>query len=72
MHKREHFIDALAHLGARKLVRLQSISDVFRDRHVREQRVVLEHDADAAPARRKVIDRLPVDQHAALRLLDEA
>ena len=39
---------------------------------MREQRVILEHNADAALARRQVVDRLPIEQHAAFGLPDEA
>ena len=39
---------------------------------MRKQRVVLEHDADTAAVGRQVIDALAVEQHAALRLADEA
>jgi hypothetical protein len=39
---------------------------------VREQRVILEHDARAAARRHEMVDRLAVEQHAAFRLGDEA
>ena len=52
--------------------RLEPIGDVLRDRHVREQRVVLEHDAGAAARRRQMVDRFAVEQHAAFALRDEA
>jgi hypothetical protein len=57
---------------ARPFARLQTVGDVFRHRHVREQRVILEHDADAALAWRQMIDRLAVEQHPAIGLPDEA
>ncbi len=72
VHQRQHLGDARRDLLPWPFVSLQTIRDVFRHRHVREQRVVLEHDADAALARREVIDGLPVEQHAAFRLADEA
>ena len=39
----------------------QAIADVGRHVHVREQRVVLEHDADFAPIRRDIRHSLAVD-----------
>ena len=40
--------------------------EVLRHRHVREQGVVLEHDADVAPVRRHVVDRPAVENDLAL------
>jgi hypothetical protein len=39
---------------------------------VREQRVVLEHDAGAALVGRQRVDRLPFDQHVAFALAQQA
>ncbi len=47
-------------------------ADVLRHRHVREQRVVLEHHADVAGMHRHAADILPVDQHLAAVQRDEA
>jgi hypothetical protein len=54
------------------MVRLQAVGYILAHRHVRKQRVILKNDADAAAARRQVIDRRLVEQHAPLRLADEA
>ncbi len=72
MDQIEHLGDPRRDLVTRPFVRLQAIGDVFRDGHVRKQRVVLEHDADAAPARREMIDHVVVEKHPALGLPDEA
>jgi hypothetical protein len=39
----------------------QAVADIGRHVHVREQRVVLKHDADLAPIRRHIRDPLAVD-----------
>ena len=72
-------VDEIKHLGdARRdlrlgpFVRLEAVGDVLCHRHVREQRIVLEHNADAAFARREVVDGLTVEQHMPLALADEA
>jgi hypothetical protein len=57
---------------ARPLLRLEAVGDVLRHRHVREQRVILEHDAGPAPARRQMVDGLVIEQHAAVALPDKA
>ena len=46
--------------------------DVVRDAHVAEQRVVLEHEADAAVARHDAGDVAPVQGHPAVVDLDQA
>jgi hypothetical protein len=43
-------------LVARHLAHQQAEADVARHRHVREQRVVLEHHAEAAPLGRQLVD----------------
>src|SRR5690606_36456658 len=48
-------------LGARQAPHLQAEGDVLRHRHVREERIVLEHHAEVALLRRQHIDALPVD-----------
>ena len=44
------------------------VADVLLHRHVREQRVVLEHEADAAALGRQVDPRFGVEQHCAVEL----
>ena len=44
------------------------VADVLLHRHVREQRVVLEHEADAAALGRDVDPRVGVEQHCAVEL----
>ncbi len=72
VHQRQHLGDARADALTRPLLRLEAVGDVLRHRHVREQRVILEHDAGPAPARRQMVDGLVIEQHAALALPDEA
>ena len=55
LHHRQHVGDALPDLVLADAARLQAIGDVVGDIHMREQRVILEHDAGLArdrPARR--------------------
>ena len=47
-----------------KALQLQSEGDVARDIHVREQRIVLEHDVDVALVRRQVSHVLAGQQNA--------
>jgi hypothetical protein len=72
VHEREHLGDARPDALARPPQRFEAVCDVLGHRHVREQRVILEYDAGAAPARRQMVDALAVKQHAAVRLPDEA
>ncbi len=46
LHQRQHLRDALADLRRRHALLLQPVGDVLLDRHVREQRVGLEHQVD--------------------------
>ena len=48
--------DAAAHLGGGQLAALERERHVLADRHVRIERVVLEHHGDVAVARRQVVD----------------
>ncbi len=52
----EHRMHALLDLGRGHLAQLQAVADVFADRHVRPQCVVLEHHADATLVRRHLVD----------------
>jgi hypothetical protein len=45
--------------------RAQAEGDVLEHRHVRIERVVLEHHRDVAPVRRLVVDDLPADRDGA-------
>ena len=56
----EGALDALLDLGRAEAPHLSGKARFSRDRHVREQRVVLEHDADIAPVRRHALDALAV------------
>ena len=60
----------LAYLGVRppggRLARTQAEGDVFEHRHVRVQRVVLEHHRDVALARRLVVHEAAADRDAPL------
>ena len=49
----------------RNAARLEAERDVLLDRHVREERVVLKHHAEAAPLGRQPRDVLPVEFHPA-------
>ena len=51
-HRVEGLVDAAIALSLRNLAHLQSVGDVLRNAHVREQRVVLEHRVDVAVERR--------------------
>ena len=51
---------------------VQAIGDVLGDGHVREQRVVLEDDADMAAVWRQMVDRRAADAHLARGLPVEA
>ena len=61
LHDVQHGGDALARLRGGRLGDLEPEGDVARHRHVGEQRVVLEHHADAPRARRQVRDVAPRD-----------
>src|SRR5439155_903252 len=54
----EHLVHAAGDLRPRPLPHGKPEGDVFRDRHVREEGVVLEYDADVAQMRQHVIDDL--------------
>ena len=47
---------------------MPGVADVLLDRHVREERVVLEDEADTAPLGRDVDAGLAVEQHRAVEL----
>ena len=59
-------------LAAGDLARRERVLDVARHRHVREQRVALEDEADVALVRRQRVDDLLAQRHAAAPVLDEA
>jgi hypothetical protein len=52
----EHFFDSALPFGARHAFHAEAVPDVLRDRHVWEQRVVLEDGVDVALIRRAVGD----------------
>jgi hypothetical protein len=72
LHGGEHARDPLADQVARGVPGAQAVGDVLVHRHVREQRVVLEHHADVAAARGQVIDGAAVHPDAARGGHDEA
>ena len=61
----QRLVDAFRALLAVDLLDHQAVRDVVADRHVREQRVVLEHRVDVALERRHVRDVAAVEQDAA-------
>ncbi len=63
---------ALFHLGARQTPLLQAEGDVARHRHMRPERVGLEHHADVALPRRHVEYILAADDDGAVLRLVEA
>ncbi len=75
LDQREQILDPLADLGVRRALsarpRAQAEGDVLGDIHVPEQRIILEHEADAAPAHRHGERIAAIEQHApAARLLE--
>ncbi len=72
MNEIQHLIHPRRDFFAQPVVGLKSVGNVLPHGHVREQRIVLEHNADAAAVRRQVIDRCLIEQHAPLPLADEA
>jgi hypothetical protein len=71
-HERERFVHALLTLRAPDVAHLQPELDVLRHRHVREQRVVLEHDAEPALGGRDREQVAPLERDATRGRLDEA
>ena len=63
---RQRPVHLLFRLGLAHAAHLKRKRQVFRDRHVREESVILKHHADAALVRRHVVDRLPVQQDVAV------
>ena len=61
LHHREGGLDAALDFRRGRASHRKGKSDVFRDRHVRKQRVALEHDAEIATVWREVGDRPAVD-----------
>src|SRR5215208_1618976 len=53
MHERQRLVDSTAYVRSPDPAHLEPESDVVHHVHVREQRVVLEYDADVAPKRRQ-------------------
>ena len=51
-HHAQHLLDLALPLGAPDALHLEPVPDVLGDRHVREERVVLEHGVDVARVRR--------------------
>ena len=58
LHHLQHLGNAILDLRLRHVAHLQRECKILVDRHVREQRIVLEHHADAALVRGHVVDRL--------------
>src|SRR5688572_17698122 len=72
LHQLNQPIDRFSPLLARAMTNLQTVGDVFLDRHARKQRIRLEDDADAAFPCRQIGDILAVQNHAAFVRLFEA
>jgi hypothetical protein len=72
MDEAQHVGHALADPRLRRMARLEPVGDVLGDRHMRKERVVLEHDADAAAMRRQMVHGLAVEEDAARALRHEA
>jgi hypothetical protein len=62
----EGALDLRLDLGLRHLPHLQRKGEVLLDRHMREQRIILKHHADIALVRRDMVDRLAVEEDAAM------
>ena len=60
-HEREGLGDPALQVGLGDAPHTQAISDIVRDAHVREQRIVLEHHPDLALVGRDFVDALAVD-----------
>ena len=63
-HAVEHFLDALLPLGLADPLDAQAVRDVVRDRHVREERVVLEDGVHVSGVRRLARDLASLQEHA--------
>ena len=66
LHHIQRPLNLLFNFGLAHAANLQRESEVFRDRHVREQSVVLKHHADAAFVRRYVIYWIAVEANVAM------
>ena len=66
LHDLEEAVDPRRGLRPAHAAGAQAVGHVLRHRHVREQGVVLEDDADVALVGRQMVDRRAVDAHAAL------
>ena len=66
------FFDPLGHLGPRHAAHAQAEAEIFLDRHVRIERIGLEHHGDAAFARIEIGDVLAADEDLAGGRLLEA
>ncbi len=64
-HEREQFLDARGRAAARPVAHVEGKADVRADGHVRKERIILRHEADAAAARRNVRDVLSFDADCA-------
>ena len=72
LHELQCMRDARRDFGVGQPAHLEAEADVLRDRHVRKQRVVLEHHAEAALFRRQRVDARLVEPDAAARQLHQA
>ncbi|KAG1089395.1 hypothetical protein G6F40_013318 [Rhizopus arrhizus] len=66
LHQFQHLADALADRVLAQAILLQPEGDVLLDRHVREQRIGLEHHVDRPLVRRQCVQALAIEGDAAL------
>src|SRR5260370_27225910 len=71
-HQAQGFRDLRRHLHSWYLAHLEAERDILVDRHVREQRIALEHEAGVALPRRQCGDVEVAEVHGAGGWLDEA
>src|SRR4029077_10969784 len=72
LHELERVRDPRPHFGRRYATHLESEADVLGHGHVRKQRVILKHHAEAALFRRQRVDALLVEPDAAAGKLHQA
>eukprot|EP01133_Synstelium_polycarpum_P020280 gene20280-biopygen16633 len=71
-HQIERFLDPFVGFSLGDIAHLQAEADVLAHRHVRKQRIVLEHHAETAILRLQRVDALVIDEYAAARRGEQA